>query len=121
MEHACNDSQTHQDPTGTDSVKYITRNQGEKVGKEIGAKYYIECSRKTGENVELAYQAMAAALIHKEEIRGTKKGGDGRDEENGHTKITLGQSDWERDVLSKRGKNGWFMISKLWNIRGDTE
>lgn len=69
------------------------------MAKETGAKYYVECSRKTGENVVMAYKVMAAALLIKEEVRDEKQGG--RDEEGGphDIKIKLSENDWERGAV----------------------
>jgi hypothetical protein len=33
------------------------------MAQKIGAKYYIECSRRTGENMVLAYAAMLATAL----------------------------------------------------------
>jgi hypothetical protein len=33
------------------------------MAREMGAIYYVECSKKTGKGMDIAFQAMAAALL----------------------------------------------------------
>lgn len=67
-------SETRED---TKDVRFVSREMGESIAERIGAVSYVECSAKTGENIEIVfYQAARASLaIPKSNSRGSNPSG----------------------------------------------
>lgn len=47
-----------------DNYREVSREEGVKVGRSMGLNGFIECSSKTGENVEQSFQALTKKMIN---------------------------------------------------------
>ena len=47
-----------------DNYREVSRKEGERVGRSMGLNGFIECSSKTGENVEQSFQALTKKMLN---------------------------------------------------------
>jgi Rho family protein len=45
------------------SQRFVTEHEGEQVGREIGARKYLECSSLSGEGVDDVFEAATRAAL----------------------------------------------------------
>jgi GTPase SAR1 family protein len=51
--------------TGETMIREVTLEEGEALAEEISAMFFMECSSKTGENVEMIVMRLVVALVHR--------------------------------------------------------